>query len=341
MPTQKHTTDTRIQAFGNSPIQKYLLLTILLFSFLIISSRLATLLHEGIGHWLVGILFDGDCRGIYVSTWGGGYADCDLEKTSGIIPHLLYGFGGIIVNLLCGVALIAIYERIKDKTSLALFVVFFGLISILGAYSYLVIGIYYDLGDPSGWLTTGSVLNTFTILILLCIAPIISYYVFQKYLIIQQRIFPAHKTSKRLIIFFGTLGLSICIYFLVFIATSEKLLITDAPRIYVEESKDEIRQTKLEALRQSVLEKNPNISADELERYLKGVDIVVSPEEVPRKFPIIPILSTAYLLGLFMSSYRLRVQADRFGETALSKKMVLVNISIAIFILCILYKVNS
>ena len=341
MPTQTHTTDTRIQAFGNFPIQKYLLLTILLFSFLIISSRLATLLHEGVGHWLVVTLFDGDCRGIYVSTWGGGYADCDLGKTSGIIPHLLYSFGGIIVNLLCGVALIAIYERIKDKTGLALFVVFFGLINILGAYSYLVIGIYYDVGDPSGWLTAGSAFSTFTILILLCIAPIISYYVFQKYLMIQQSIFPAHKISNRLIICFATLGLSICIYFLVFIASSEKLIITDAPRIYVEESKDEIHQAKLEALRQRLLESNPNISADELERYLKGVDIVVSPEEVPRKFPIIPILSTAYLLGLFVSSYRLRFQANRLSEAVLSKKMVLVNTSIAIFVLCVLYMVNS
>jgi hypothetical protein len=237
----------------------------------------------------VATLFDGDCRGIYVSTWGGGFADCDLGETSGIIPHLLYGFGGIFVNLLCGVALIAIYERIKDKTSLALFAIFFGLISILGAYSYLVIGIYYDVGDPSGWLLDGSALSTFTIFILLCTAPIVSYYVFQKYLMIQQSIFPAHKISSILTIFFGTLGLSICIYFLVFTATSEKLIITDAPRIYVEESKDEIRQAKLEALRQSLLESNPNISADELERYLKGVDIVVSPEEVPRKFPIIPM----------------------------------------------------
>jgi hypothetical protein len=255
-----------------------------------------------------------------VSTWGGGYADCDLGETSGIIPHLLYGFGGIIVNLLCGVALIAIYERIKDKTSLALFAVFFGLISILGAYSYLVIGIYYDVGDPSGWLTTGSAFNTFTILILLCIAPIISYYVFQKYLMIQQSILPAHKISNRLIICFATLGLSLCIYFLVFIATSEKLMTVDAPRIYAEESKDEIRQAKLEALRQS---------------------IVVSPEEVPRKFPIIPILSAAYLLGLFVSSYRLRFQANRLSEAVLSKKMVLVNTSIAIFVLCVLYMVNS
>jgi hypothetical protein len=276
-----------------------------------------------------------------VSTWGGGYADCDLGETSGIIPHLLYGFGGIIVNLLCGVALIAIYERIKDKTSLALFAVFFGLISILGAYSYLVIGIYYDVGDPSGWLTTGSAFNTFTILILLCIAPIISYYVFQKYLMIQQSILPAHKISNRLIICFATLGLSLCIYFLVFIATSEKLMTVDAPRIYAEESKDEIRQAKLEALRQSLLENNPNISAEELERELQGADIVVSPEEVPRKFPIIPILSAAYLLGLFVSSYRLRFQANRLSEAVLSKKMVLVNTSIAIFVLCVLYMVNS
>jgi len=276
-----------------------------------------------------------------VSTWGGGYADCDLGKTSGIIPHLLYSFGGIIINLLCGVASIAICERIKDKTNLALFVVFLGLISILGAYSYLVTGIYYDVGDLSGWITNGSALSTFTILILLCIAPVISYYVFLKYLIIQQSIFPAPKISNILIIFFGTLGLSVCIYFLVFIATSEKLMILDAPRIYLEVSKDEIRQAKLEALKQSLLESNPNISADELERLLKGVDIVISPEEVPRKFPIIPILSAAYLLGLFMSSYRLRVQADRFHEAVLSKKVVLVNASIAIFILCVLFKINS
>jgi hypothetical protein len=341
MLTQTHRTESWTQAFGNFPLQKYLLLTILLFSFLIISSRLATLLHEGIGHWSVATLFDGNCRGISVSIWGGGYADCDLGETSGIIPHLLYSFGGIIVNLLFGVAAIAIYERIKDKTNLALFLVFFGLISILGAYSYLVAGIYYDVGDPSGWLTNGSALSTFTIFILLCIAPIISYYVFLKYLMIQQSIFPAHKISNILTIFFGTLGLSICIYFLVFIATSEKLMITDAPRIYVEESREEIRQAKLEALRQSLLESNPNISAEELERLLQGADIVVSPEEVPRKFPIIPILSAAYLLGLFWASYRLRVQAGGFCEAALSKKMVLVNTSIAILILCVLYMVNS
>jgi hypothetical protein len=289
----------------------------------------------------VATLFDGNCRGIFVSTWGGGYADCDLGETSAIIPHLLYSFGGIIINLLFGVAAIAIYERIKSKTSLALFVVFFGLLSILGAYSYLVAGIYYDVGDPSGWFTNGSALSTFTIFILLCIAPIISYYVFQKYLMVQQSIFPAHKISNILIIFFGTLGLSICIYFLVLIATSEKLMITDAPRIYFEISKEEIRQAKLEALKQRLLESNPNISAEELERLLQGADIVVSPEEVPRKFPIIPILSVAYLLGLFVSSYRLRDQVDRFSEAGLSKKMVLVNTSIAIFILCVLYKINS
>jgi len=341
MPTQTHRTENWTQAFGNFPLQKYLLLTILLFSFLIISSRLATLLHEGIGHWSVATVFDGNCRGIFVSTWGGGYADCDLGKTSEIIPRLLYSFGGIIVNLLCGVASIAILERIKDKPRLALFVVFFGLINILCAYSYLVAGIYYDVGDPGGWLTNGSALSTFTISILLCIAPIISYYVFLKYLMIQQSIFPAHKISNILIIFFGTLGLSICIYFLVFIATSEKLMITDAPRIYVEASKEKIRQAKLEALKQRLLESNPNISAEELERHLQGVDIVVSPEEVPRKFPIIPILSAAYLLGLFMSSYRLRFQADRFSEACLSKKMVLVNTSIAIFILILLYTINS
>ena len=126
----------------------------------------------------------------------------------------------------------------------------------------------------------------------------------------------------------------------VFIATSEKLMITDAPRIYVEESKDEIRQAKLEELKQSLLESNPNISAEELERQLQGADIVVGPEEVPRKFPIIPILSTAYLLGLLMASYRLRFQANRLSEAVLSKKMVLVNTSIAIFVLCVLYMVN-
>ena len=323
-------------SFFNHNLNEYALFTILLFSFLILSTRLATFLHEVIGHGLITVLLGGKCHSIHISPWGGGYASCELKAASGISSHFFHNFGGIILNLISGLISFFICNKSKNKINLALFLAIFGLISILGAYSYLIIGSYYDVGDPAGWIPSEIPSNKWFYLFLFSITPILAYHTFSTYLTIQEKIFPSTRSSKSLMKCLITLGFSVFVYSLFFIVTSQRLIILDAPKISYEISERDIRQKKIDKIVEKILADTPAISREELNYILKHTEIVVDADEVPRKFPIIPVLISLCFIGFVFANYGKKNLHKGMSKVPLSRKVVVVNILIAIGVVSVL-----
>ncbi len=326
----------RKNPFFNHNLNEYALFAILLFSFLILSTRLATFLHEVIGHGLITVLLGGKCHSIHISPWGGGYASCELKVDAGISSLFFHNFGGIILNLTSGLISFSICNKLKNKINLALFLAIFGFISILGAYSYLIIGSYYDVGDPAGWIPSGIPASKLFYLFLFSITPILAYHTFSTYLTIQEKIFPSTRSSKRLIKCLITLGFSVFVYFLIFVLTSQRLIILDAPKISYEISESDIRQKKMDKIVEKILKDTPDISREELNHILKNTEIVVDADEVPKKFPIIPVLISWCFIGFLFANYTRENLHRGMSKVPLSRKVVLVNILIAIGVVSVL-----
>jgi len=326
----------RTISFLNHNLNEYALFTILLFSFLILSTRFATFLHEVVGHGLITVLLGGKCDSIHISPWGGGYANCELKADAGILSHFLHNFGGIILNLISGLISFFICKKSKIKISLALFLAIFGLISILGAYLYFIVGLYYNVGDPAGWIPSGIHSSMLLYLLLFSMTPVLAYYTFSTYLIIQEKIFPSTRSTKRLMKCFITLGFSVVVYSVIFFFTSQRLIILDAQKISYEISESEIRQKKLEKMVEKILKDRPSISREELNHILGDTTIVVDPDEVPTKFPIIPVLSALCFIGFLFSNNGTKSLPKGIYKVPLSKKVVLVNMVIAVSVVSIL-----
>jgi hypothetical protein len=326
----------RKNSFFHHNLYEYALFAILLFSFLILSTRLATFLHEVIGHGLITVLLGGKCHGIHISPWGGGYANCELKAEAGISFHFLHNFGGIILNLTSGLISFFISHKSKMTINGALFLAIFGLISILGAYSYLIVGSYYNVGDPAGWIPSGIPARSLFFLFLFSTTPILAYYTFSTYLTIQEKIFPSTQSTKRLMKCFITLGFSVFVYSLFFIFTSQSLIILDAPKISYEISESNIRQKKREKVVETILKDTPDISREELNHIMKHTEIVVGADEVPKKFPIIPVVVFLCFIGFLFANYEKKTVHKGMSKVPLSGKVVLANILTAICVVSIL-----
>ena len=78
------------------------LFDLFLLAILILATRLATFLHELMGHALMAATFGGEVNGVRVSLFGGGEAYYHLKTQSGLYVRFLVAFGGILVNMLSG-----------------------------------------------------------------------------------------------------------------------------------------------------------------------------------------------------------------------------------------------
>lgn len=326
----------RKNSFFNHNLYEYALFTILLFSFLILSTRLATFLHEVLGHGFITVLVGGKCHSIHISPWGGGYATCKLQADAGISSHFLHDFGGITINLTSGLISFFICNKSKITINVGLFLAIFGLISILGAYSYLIVGSYYDVGDPAGWIPTGILARKLFFVFLFAITPILAYYTFSTYLTLQEKIFPSTRSTTRLMKCFITLGFSVFVYSLFFISTSQRLIVLDAPKISYEISESDIRQKKREEFVENILKDRPDISREELNHIMQHTEIVVGADEVPKKFPIIPVVFFLCFIGFLFANYGKKHVHKGVSKVPLSRKVVLANILTAISVVTIL-----
>jgi len=82
------------------PWQAILLFDFYLLAILVLAGRLATCLHEIVGHGLTAVMFGGRVNGVHVSLFGGGWTDYQFDREIGVTARFLVSFGGIFVNFL-------------------------------------------------------------------------------------------------------------------------------------------------------------------------------------------------------------------------------------------------
>lgn len=290
------------------PWRKIFFLDFLLISLLILATRFATFFHEILGHAFVVLIVGGDVHRIKVSLFGGGTVWADLGNYHG--PTLfIYCLAGIFVNLVTGALPIVFRNKLRRINPIwGLFWVIFSMASLLGALAYLVLGLYYNFGDPVSWTqVTPRWLEIFWIPFLIA-TPFVANFVSRLYISMQERIVPTHDFMGRLKISFATLGVSSLVYACLFIWTNQGLASTTSPTAAYHREEARIIEKKKEELAQRLRETCPELTQEEVQARVDNTPIHVDPEEVPTRFPMIPVLVTLCTLGALAA---LKEKTDR------------------------------
>lgn len=264
---------------------------------MILGSRTATFFHEVLGHALVALIFGGSVNKIKISMFGGGRVWTDL-----IEPHtrvlFIFSMAGIIVNLITGVGAIMIAVKPKRLTLQSrLFLTVFAMISILGALAYLITGIYYEFGDPVAWTDNIPVWYGFLWLPLIGIIPLIVFFLTRHYASLQGHLLHTPGFVSRTVYSVFSLGLAVLTYAIFFIAAQQNLASTTASEAAFIREKELILQEKLDKLFAEIQRKNPELSVSEIQAIVDKMNIQVKREDVPKKFPILPVVIALSFLG--------------------------------------------
>ena len=132
--------------------RRLLLFDLFLLSLLILSTRMATFLHEAAGHALAAALFGGKVNGIRLSLFGGGNAYYHFDSALPPLAAFLVAFSGILVNLFSGSLTLRYAHRSGTQPPWILFLSLFGMVNLLGGLSYACLGLYSRVGDPAAWM---------------------------------------------------------------------------------------------------------------------------------------------------------------------------------------------
>ena len=279
------------------PWKKIILIDFLLIALLILATRFATFLHEVFGHAFVALIVGGEVHGIKVSLFGGGMVWADLGNCPGA-ALFIYCLAGIFVNLLTGALPIVFSKKIRAmKVTWGLLWAVFAMTSLLGALAYLVLGIYYDFGDPVNWVqVTPHWFRLFWIPFLI-VTPLAAYFASRLYILVQEKMFPTKNFMGRVKILLATLGVSSLVYAGLFAWTNQSLASTDSSiaAYYREEAR--VIERKKDELAQRLQKTYPELTQEEIRARMDSTHIHVEPDEVPTRFPMIPVFVIFCLLG--------------------------------------------
>jgi hypothetical protein len=113
---------------------------------LILSTRFGAFLHEFVGHGLMASILGGNFEAFRLTLFAGGEAK--FSGNFGEMASLCVSLGGIVVNLVAGFAVLIFIQKRRFSFTLILFGIFLAGVSILSQLQYLVLGAYYQYGDP-------------------------------------------------------------------------------------------------------------------------------------------------------------------------------------------------
>ena len=316
------------------PWRKIFFLDFLLIALLILATRFATFLHEVFGHAFVILIVGGDVHRIKVSLFGGGTVWADLGNYHGPILFT-YCLAGIFVNLVTGALPIVFRNKLRRTNPIwGLFWVIFSMVSLLGALAYLVLGLYYNFGDPVSWTQlTPRWLESFWIPFLIA-TPFVANFVSRLYISMQERIVPAHDFMGRIKISLATLGVSSLVYACLFIWTNQGLASTTSPTAAYHREEARIIEKKKEELAQRLRETYPELTQEEVQAQVDNTSILVDPEEVPTRFPMIPVLVILCTLGA-LAALKEKTDSENF-PIQLRVATVLVVCLLAVFVVATL-----
>jgi hypothetical protein len=279
------------------PWKKIILIDFLLIALLILATRFATFLHEVFGHAFVALILGGEVHRIKVSLFGGGMVWADLGNYP--CPALfLYCLAGIFVNLFTGVLPVVFSKKIrKMNVTWGLLWAVFAMTSLLGILAYLVLGIYYDFGDPVNWVrVTPHWFGLFWIPFLI-VTPLAAYSVSRLYISVQEIMFPTKNFMGRIKILVVTLGVSSLVYVCLFAWTDQRLASTDSSISAYYRAEARVIERKKDELAQRLQKTYPELTQEEIQARVDSTHIRVEPGEVPTRFPMIPVFVIFCLIG--------------------------------------------
>jgi hypothetical protein len=290
--------------------KKIAFIDLLLIALLVLSTRFATFLHEVFGHTLVAILTGGEVHKIKISLFGGGMVWADLGSYH-LGAVILYWYAGILVNLITGALPICFVEKIKNANFVwALFWAVFAMMSLLGALAYLVLGLYYDFGDPVNWVRVTPRWLELSWIPFLIAAPFAAHICARLYISVQQRMIPTRNLIGCLKILFATLGVSLFVYTGLFWLTGQSLASADAPVVAYQREATKIIEKKKKELAQQIRTGHPELTEDEIQSRVGNTSIHVQPNEVPLKFPMVPVLAFLFLTGGLTALKKREIDAE-------------------------------
>lgn len=278
--------------------QSVVIYTVLLLAFLILATRLATVLHEVLGHALAAWCTGGHVSKIVISKFGGGKVHAELLSNN-IVMRVWFSFAGMIVNLLTG--MFSLYFLHRPNISFRpvhLFWAVFALASILGTTAYFVIGLYYHVGDPVSWVTQ-DIPRWFsrTWIAGVLISPVLSLICMRCFLNVQDAFIPTRTPLHKAGLTFVTLGTAAMIYAILFFTTNQSIVSWDAPDIAHKRDMADRMSAKKQTILEELKKQYPGLPERELLKRAEELLQRTSLPEIPRKFPIYPVVFCSYLIG--------------------------------------------
>lgn len=176
---------------------------------LVLSTRLGAFLHEYIGHGLMADVLGGKFESFSLTLFAGGEAKFTGQFT--LLSSLLISFGGIIINLVTGLISLILLQKVKYSFSLTLFGWYLASVSILSQLQYLILGAYYQHGDPA-CLSPYPLIKKVVWISGLLTLPIFTYLLMAFFFRFQNKYFHCRNFSQRAIYSLLILGVPLLIY---------------------------------------------------------------------------------------------------------------------------------
>lgn len=277
--------------------RRILIFDLLLLLLLFLATRSAAFFHEGLGHALTTAVSGGTVRGIHLTLLGGGKVFWHFDATPPLHAVLLVAFGGILVNLISGLALLGQTGHARTRPLRALFMVLFGMVSLLGAIAYSALGFYYGEGDPALWMRGQHTFARYLWIPFLGVTPLASFFAVRSFLRVSEQWFPAGTFILRVRNVILTLGLTLCAYGALYAFTDQQSTAMDTPRLAYQRAEREIREIKAAQLQRIMALAHPEWTQSEIQHRIRLIPIVVDPHEIPWSFPLKPLLAAGFLLG--------------------------------------------
>jgi len=184
-----------------------------------LASRLAVILHEVLGHMAAAALLGAELELIEVRPVGGGVSIYSYPPGTSPVVVLTSTAAGLAANLATGLGALLLLRPLRRRALAALFLSIFAGRSVVGALSYLALGLYYGVGDPGQIRAAlvggaGAPWDTLWPWVLpAALLPFGSYAVSRVYAAEQERWLPAPRPITRLLWGGLTLGLSVAAVF--------------------------------------------------------------------------------------------------------------------------------
>ncbi|MBW1804638.1 MAG: M50 family metallopeptidase, partial [Deltaproteobacteria bacterium] len=295
---------------GRYPLRSLLFFDLFLVAVIILATRLATLFHEILGHAFTAFLFGEHVNAVRLSLFGGGRVYYHLNIPPDTLPRFFVAFGGIIMNVLSGILALIILNRVRHGSGWAPFILFFGMVSLMGAVGYTTLGFYYEVGDPVSWIAGHSPAVGGLWFPFLLASPFISYAVIKRYAEILGRYFPARHFRDRLVSVVMTLGISLCVYAGLYEVTNQHATALDSPALAARHAEERIIAMKRDTLFQKLRSTHPEMAIERIKEWVAQTPIAVRPHEVPKKFPLKPVIALLFALGALMAIGRAKKYVD-------------------------------